>query len=240
MEVKIFDNYDELSKRTAEEVTNLIKHKPYAIICLASGNTPLGTCQYIVKKIGEEKIDFSDCSFIGLDEWVGVPKENSGSCSFYFHHHLFEPLMISESQIFLFDATSKNLDEECRQMDKVITEKNGIDLMIVGIGINGHVGFNEPGVDFNLLSHVIDLHETTKSVGQKYFAETIKLSQGITLGLGHLMNAEKVILVANSKNKSEVIRLAIKEPVAESLPASILQTHKNSFIYLDKEASSLL
>jgi glucosamine-6-phosphate isomerase len=240
MEIKIFDNYDELSQQAANEVINLVKRKKNAVICLASGNTPLGTCQWIVKKAAEENIDFSQCSFIGLDEWVGIPKDNSGSCYYFFYHNLFGPLHIPAVQIFTFDAMSESLDDQCKKMDTEIAEKGGIDLMIVGIGMNGHIGFNEPGVSFNLLSHVIDLHETTKTVGQKYFPEVIKLSKGITLGLGHLVNAKKVILIANGKNKSEVIKHTVKEQVSSSLPATILQTHKNSFIFLDKEAASLL
>lgn len=240
METKIFNDYNELSQQAADEVINLVKQKPDAVICLASGNTPLGTCQWIVKKAGSEKIDFSNCTFIGLDEWVGVPKENTGSCSFFFYDNLFTPLHVSDAQIFLFDAMATNLDEQCKKMDNLIAEKGGIDLMIVGIGMNGHIGFNEPGVSFDLLCHVIDLEETTKTVGQKYFSEPMNLTQGITIGLAHLMNAKKIILVANGKNKSGVVRQAIKNPVTEILPASILQKHENGFIFLDKEAASLL
>ncbi|HLK28262.1 MAG TPA: glucosamine-6-phosphate deaminase [Puia sp.] len=240
MEIRIFDNYEELSQRTADEVINLVKEKPDAVVCLASGNTPLGTCEWLVKKVKDEKINISKCNFIGLDEWADVPKENSGSCSYFFHHNLFEPLKISHEKIFLFDALSKDLNEECKKMDNIIAEKNGIDLMIVGIGMNGHIGFNEPGVNFNLLSHVIDLHETTITVGQKYFAGTIQLSKGITLGLQHLMNSRKVILIANGKSKSEVIKQTVKEPVTNSFPASIMQKHPNGFVFVDKDAAELI
>ena len=238
METKIFDDYNVLSQCAADEVINLVRQKPNAVICLASGNTPLGTCEWIVKKAASEKIDFSNCNFIGLDEWVGAPKENTGSCYFFFYNNLFAPLHISDKQIFLFDAMAQNLDEQCKKMDDLIAAKGGIDLMIVGIGMNGHIGFNEPGVSFDLLSHVINLEETTKTVGQKYFSEPTTLTQGITLGLAHLMNAKKVILLANGTSKSEVVRKAVKNPVTEILPASILQKHKNSFIFLDKEAAS--
>jgi galactosamine-6-phosphate isomerase len=240
MEIRIFDNYDKLSAQTAEEVINLIKVKPDAVVCLASGNTPLGTCEWIVKKVRDEKIDISKCNFIGLDEWVGVPEENTGSCSYFFHHNLFEPLKISAGKIFLFDALSNELGNECKKMDAVIQQKGGIDIMIVGIGMNGHIGFNEPGVDFSLLAHVIDLHETTITVGQKYFEGAIKLSKGITLGLGHLMNARKTILIANGKSKSEVIKKTVNEPVNNNFPASIMQKHPNGFVFVDKEAASLL
>ncbi len=240
MEVKVFKDYDELSQQAADEVINLVKQKNDAVICFASGNTPLGTCQWIVKKAMTEKIDFSKCSFIGLDEWVGISPDNSGSCRFFFYENLFKPLQMADAQIFLFDALATDLNNECRKMDNVVAEKRGIDLMIVGIGINGHIGFNEPGVDPNLLSYAIDLHESTKAVGQKYFTGATELAQGITLGLDHLMNSKKVILMANGKSKSEVIKKAIKESVTEEMPASIMQKHKNGFVFIDEEAASLL
>jgi glucosamine-6-phosphate isomerase len=240
METRIFNDYEELSQAAADQVIDLLMQKPTAVICMASGNTPLGTCQQIVRKAIAEKIDFSVCSFIGLDEWVGVPKENTGSCSFFFNNNLFTPLHISAAQIFLFDAMATDLDRQCKKMDDAIESRGGIDLMVVGIGMNGHIGFNEPGVSFDLFSHVINLQETTKTVGQKYFSSAANLSQGITLGLGHLMNSKKVILLANGNSKSGVIQQTIKGIITEALPASILQKHKNSFIFLDKEAASLL
>jgi glucosamine-6-phosphate isomerase len=240
METKIVDDYQALSELAANEVISLIKEIPTAVICLPSGNTPLGMCQGIVAKVKKEKVDVSRCSFIGLDEWIGVPKENAGSCAFFFYHHLLKPLDILDEQIFLFDALSNDLESECRKMDNIIAEKNGIDLMIVGIGLNGHIGFNEPGTAFNLLSHVITLHKTTTTVGQKYFSETITLSKGITLGLAHLMRAKKVILIANGIDKSSVIAQTLKDGVSEMVPASFLQIHKNSLFILDKEAASLL
>ncbi|MBS1948075.1 MAG: glucosamine-6-phosphate deaminase [Bacteroidetes bacterium] len=240
MRVRIFDDYDSLSQATASEVINLVKEKPHAVICLPSGSTPLGTCQWIVKNAQQQETDFSKCVFIGLDEWVGIGKENPGSCSYFFYHHFFDPLKIPEQQIFLFDAFAKNWSEECKKMDKTIAAKGGIDLMIVGIGMNGHIGFNEPGTSFRLLSHVTDLDETTKSVGQKYFPQKTHLSKGITLGLGHLMKANKAILIANGKNKAQIIHKALKEPVSEDMPASIMRKHSNGFFYVDKEAALLI
>ena len=240
MTTKIFTDYNALSQQTADEVIALVNEKPTAVICFASGSTPVGACEWLVKKVKGQKIDFSQCSFIGLDEWVGIQKENTGSCHYFQYHYLLTPLNISASQVILFDAMAVDLEEQCKQMDKAIAAEGGIDLMIVGIGMNGHIGFNEPGVDFNLLSHIINLDETTQLVGQKYFAGATKLAQGITLGLGHLMNTKKVILIANGVKKAGVIKQMTEERVTQKIPATILHTHKNSFIFLDKEAASLL
>jgi galactosamine-6-phosphate isomerase len=240
MTTKICTDYDALSQHTADEIIALVKQKPSAVICFASGSTPVGTCEWLVKKATKQNIDFSQATFIGLDEWVGIPKENTGSCYYFQHHYLFTPLQLKQAQTFLFDGMAKNLTTQCWQMDKVIADKGGIDLMIVGIGMNGHIGFNEPGVDFNLLSHVINLHETTQTVGQKYFSGVTSLSQGITLGLGHLMKAKKVILQANGVKKAVVIQQTVEGSVTADFPASIMQQHTNGFVLVDEEAASLL
>ena len=125
-------------------------------------------------------------------------------------------------------------------MDKFINEKNGIDIMLVGIGMNGHIGFNEPGASFSNLSHVIELDEITKSVGQKYFNEQVELGKGITIGFKHLLNAKKVFLMANGSKKSDVIKKTVEGPVTENFPASIMQRHENGFVLIDDQAASLL
>ena len=125
-------------------------------------------------------------------------------------------------------------------MDTIIAEKGGIDLMIVGIGMNGHIGFNEPGTPFNILSHVAELDGTTKSVGQKYFKEKIILHQGITIGLRHLLNAKKVFLIADGTRKAAVIKKTVEGEVNENFPASIMQQHANGFVVVDEGAASLL
>ena len=122
----------------------------------------------------------------------------------------------------------------------MIFEKGGIDLMIVGIGMNGHIGFNEPGVSFDNYSHVIDLDDTTVSVGQKYFKTAVSLQKGITLGLKHLQESKKVLLLANGTKKAGVIKKTVEGEITSSFPASIMQTHSNGFVIVDEEASSLL
>lgn len=239
MDVKIFDSYETLSAYAAAEWTKLIKEKPGAVVCVASGDSPKLACKLFCKQVKEENIDVSKFLFVGLDEWVGLSPATFGSCHNDFQKRLIQPLGLSPSQYHLFDAMSSDLLNECLIMDKVIAGKGGIDLMIVGIGMNGHIGFNEPGVDFSLLSHVIDLDETTVTVGKKYFKEEVVLKKGITLGLAHLMNAERVFLLANGKRKAEVIKKAVEGEVTNQFPASIMQQHENGFIVIDKDAASL-
>ncbi|HET9746220.1 MAG TPA: glucosamine-6-phosphate deaminase [Chitinophagaceae bacterium] len=240
MELKRFKNYHELSDFAASEIANSIKNKPSLVLCFASGDTPKLTVGLLVKKLKEGNIDHSKMTFIGLDEWVGLPPTNSGSCHYFFQHMLIGPLGLQPSQYFLFDALASDLKNECVKMDKFIDEKSGIDVMVVGIGMNGHIGFNEPGTSFDNLSHVIELDEITKSVGQKYFTEEVELSKGITIGFKQLLQAKKVVLMANGSKKAEVIKKTVEGPVTENFPASIMQRHENGFVLVDDEAASLL
>lgn len=236
MLLKIYRDYNELSANAAAQIIELVKRKPNAVLCLAAGDTPRLTYEMVAK----EKVDFSNVTFIGLDEWVGIPPENEGSCHYFLYNNLFKPLQIAEKQIHVFDALTDDLAGECKKMDKVIMEAGGIDLILVGIGMNGHIGFNEPGVSFDLYSHVIDLDENTQKVGQKYFREAMTLKNGITLGLKHFLEADTAILLANGTKKAGVIQKAVNGALTNELPASIIQKHKNGWVMLDEEAASLI
>jgi glucosamine-6-phosphate isomerase len=240
MLLKIYRDYNELSADAAGEIVDLVKRKPDAVLCLAAGDTPRLTYEMVAKKAGSQKVDFSKVTFIGLDEWVGVSPENEGSCHYFLYNNLFTPLRISATQIHLFNALTDDLAAACKKMDTTVLQAGGIDLILVGIGMNGHIGFNEPGVSFDLYSHVIDLDENTQQVGQKYFREAVPLRKGITLGLQHFLEADTAILIANGIKKSGVIQKAVNGPLTNELPASIIQKHRNSLVMVDEEAASLI
>ena len=240
MQVIHFKDYTSLSDFAAAETAIAIKNNPSLTLCMASGHTPALTCELLVKKLMEEKIDYSKITFLGLDEWAGLPPTNEGSCHYFFKTKLFAPLALKPSQYFLFNAMADDFLAECLQMDEQIKKCSGIDIMLVGIGMNGHIGFNEPGTSFSSLSHVATLDEITKSVGKKYFIKDVELGKGITIGLGHLLNSKKVFLLANGNKKAEVIKQTAEGPVTENFPASVMQQHSNGFILVDEEAASLL
>jgi galactosamine-6-phosphate isomerase len=240
MVTTVFSSYELLSDFAAAEWIQLIKMNPEVTICVASGDSPKLACELFCQKVKEQSIDVSRFYFVGLDEWVGLSPETYGSCHNDFQKRLIQPLGLTASQYHLFDALATDLQNECSKMDTVIRSRGGIDLMIVGIGMNGHIGFNEPGIDVNLLSHVIDLDETTLSVGQKYFKEKTVLQKGITLGLRHLMNSKKVFLLANGERKAAVIQKAVEGEINNQFPASIMQQHENGHILVDETAASLL
>ncbi|MGC4036370.1 MAG: glucosamine-6-phosphate deaminase [Chitinophagaceae bacterium] len=240
MQLKIYKNYQSLSAHISDEMIALIKHKPNAVICCASGDTPRLTCQLFAEKATTQKIDTSKFTFIGLDEWVGIPSDNEGSCRYFFDSLVIKPLQLATSQFHFFNALSNDVVAECKTMDKFITDKGGIDLMIVGIGMNGHIGFNEPGVSFDNYSHFIQLDATTITVGQKYFKDNVSLDKGITIGLQHLVESKEVILIANGLKKAAVIKTAVEGGLSNSFPATIIQKHPTGVVAIDEEAASLL
>lgn len=240
MQVRIYRDDVTVAESAAREIIDLIKAKPTAVLCLASGDSPRLAYSLVARSATTERISSIKCTFIGLDEWVGIGKENEGSCHYFLHSVLFDPMGVSANQIHVFDGMSRDLDNECEKMDKVIIEKGGIDLMVVGVGMNGHIGFNEPGVRTDLHSHVIDLDPVTQSVGQKYFKGATSLKQGVTLGLAHLVEARKVLLLATGKRKSEIISKALEGEMTSECPASIVRTHLQSLVLLDEAAASQL
>lgn len=238
MQLKIFKNHNELSEFVADRILELVKTTPEAVICLPSGDTPKLMCSILVDKAAKSRADFSRCTFIGLDEWLGIPPENEGSCAYFFRNNLFHAINFTPANIHLFDALAADPEKECEKMDRIIAARGGIDLMVVGIGMNGHIGFNEPGVSFDNYSHVIDLDETTRSVGRKYFNTPVTLSQGITLGLKHLSETRTVILMANGEKKAAIMKQTLEENISNKIPASIIRTHANGIVAIDEAAAN--
>jgi len=240
MITRIYEDYRRLSTNTSREIMRVVLEKQDAVLCLATGETPLGAYADFVRQAKMQRIDFSGIRFIALDEWVGIPPSNPGSCHYFLHRHVFQPLQIAPRQIYLFDGMATDLEEECNRMNEHLTELGGIDFLLAGIGINGHIGFNEPGVSFDLQAHVADLAPVTKATAQKYFQGETALEKGFTLGIRQIMDARTIVLMANGAKKTDIIQAAIEQPVSNSVPASVLQQHPNSLVFLDAEAAAQL
>jgi glucosamine-6-phosphate isomerase len=240
MKVNVFDSYDEMSAATADFVLDNLKRRPDLLLCIASGDTPTGTLKNLVRESQSGKADFSQAHFVGLDEWVGMDKSINGSCQHYIYSHFFDPLKISKDKIAFFDATSSDLASECKAIDQFLEIHGPIDLLIVGVGVNGHIGLNEPGTSFNTKCHVSQLAESTKAGAKKYFDDLKVLQKGITLGITHLMNAKTIVVIANGSKKANTIQQIIEGPITEMVPGSILQKHPDCYFFLDSEASATL
>ena len=199
--IYISANYQLLSNHVALKIGSYIRYKPNALICIASGDSTVGVCQALVKHYHLRKFDIEHVTFVGLDEWVGMDEHDDGSCKSSLYKHLFNQLPLRPEQIQYFDAKAVNLVAECEQINAFIASKGGLDVMLVGVGLNGHIALNEPGTPFDSYAHVADLDEMTISVGQKYFTKETPLSQGLTVGLRHLKEAKLPILVANGVKK---------------------------------------
>lgn len=240
MQVKIFSDYQALSAEAADTMLAIVRQKPDCLIGIVSGDSPRLAYDLFVEKALASGLDLGGACFAGFDEWVGIPPENEGSCHAFLHRHLFTPLHLPQANYHVFDAMSADLPGECQRMNDYIAERGGLDLLLVGVGMNGHIGFNEPGVDFGNYAHVQLLEGITLTVGQKYFQTATELKYGITLGLRHLMEAHQVLMLANGRKKADIMQQALEEEVSPAVPASIIRTHPNSEVLLDAEAASLL
>lgn len=238
--VSIFNIYDALSDFAAEQIINTVQQNPKAVLCLAAGDTPRLAYQKMVALAHKKQLSFSGVTFIGLDEWIGIGPAIEGSCYHFLNELIFKPLSIKEERIFFFNGMAANLQAECKRIDATIKELGPIDLTLVGIGINGHIGFNEPGIDPELGAHIVALDAVTANVGQKYFREEKLLTQGISLGMSQIMASGKVVLVANGIKKAAIIRETMQGNISNVVPASFIRNHPKGMILLDKEAAAEL
>lgn len=238
MKVSIFGDYETLSQHTAEIMLHTLQQNPKAVFCVATGDSPKLAYQYFIEKVKSTRTDHTALSLVALDEWIGIPPDNEGSCYWFLHHFLIRPLGLQSSQVNLFNALASNREEECRKADAFIESKGGIDMMVVGVGMNGHIGFNEPGAELNQTSHVAELAPITRSVGQKYFKGKMELEYGFTLGLKQVMESRTLLMLASGDKKADIMRLAIEGTSSVQCPASLVQQHKQGLVLLDEGAAS--
>lgn len=240
MNLHVGRDYKEMSRQAADLIIQYVNRKPDSLVCLAAGNTPIGTFSCLVEAVGKGEVSFDRCRFISLDEWVGLNGGDEGSCRQTLDVHFFGPCGIREENVHFFDGASNDLAEECARMDRFIGSHGTIDLLLLGVGMNGHLGFNEPGVSFDLPSHVIELDSVTKQVSSKYFGEQKDLQRGITLGIKHLMQADFVIVVADGEKKADIMRQAAHREVTNEVPVTVLRRHPNAHYCLDEAAAALI
>jgi galactosamine-6-phosphate isomerase len=240
MTLRIFPDYTALAEAAAAQLAALVRDQPDATLCLASGETPVGTYRAFVRHVRDQELDVSRLTFVGLDEWVGIGPDNSGSCFFLVNAEVFEPLGIRPEQIYFFNPLAENLEAECARIDQAVAERGGLDAMLVGVGMNGHIALNEPGTPWDRYAHVVELEETTKTVGQKYFASETTLTRGITMGLRYLREARLPLLLISGAKKAPVAARALTGEVGEAYPASIFQTLDHGVVLLDEPAAGEL
>lgn len=240
MDQIIYGSYSELSLKTAERIAAIISEKPDALLCFPAGDTSVDTFNQLIRLNKTGKISFKHCKIVGLDEWTNLGKMRSENCYSFLKKHLFDHIDFSPENLCFFDGESSYLEEECRKTDEFIRENGPIDMMLLGVGMNGHLGLNEPGTSFDLYAHIVDLDDVTKIVGKKYFSDDVSLTGGISLGVKYIMEAKTVILQLNGEKKALIVKQLIESEISTNFPVSVLKSHKNAFLLLDKEASRYL
>ena len=235
-------DYADMSRKAANIISAQVIMKPDCVLGLATGGTPVGTYEKLVERYNEGDLDFSEVTSVNLDEYRGLPKDHPESYWSFMHRNLFDKVNIDPAKINLPDGTNPDAEDACAKYNQIIHAVGGIDLQLLGIGPNGHIGFNEPGEAFELETHCIDLAPTTIEANKRFFDgnEALVPKQAYTMGIKTIMQARKVLVVANGKAKAQAVKDAVTGPVTPACPGSILQLHPDCILVADEEALSLL
>ena len=222
MKVIQTNSYEETSRYAAEILAEQIKNKPNSVLGLATGSSPIGMYDELVKM----GLDFSMITSVNLDEYYGLAPENDQSYRYFMNEHLFDRVNVRKECTFVPDGLTKDPAKECAEYDQRIVELGGIDLQVLGMGLNGHIGFNEPGDSFPVGTHLVDLEDSTIEANSRFFASKDEVpTQALSMGLKQIMGAKKIVLIVHGKAKEETLQKALHGPVTPHLPASILQLH---------------
>lgn len=237
--MKVFiDTSENIARMAAQHYVALLKEKPNAILGGATGSTPLQLYAELARLCKAGEISFKDVRTFNLDEYVGLEGTHDQSYRYFMNHNLFEHIDIDLKNTRVPDGINTAIAAE---YDKEIEAAGGIDLQLLGIGVDGHIGFNEPGTRWDSITHVVELEQNTREVNSRFFASIDDVpTHAVTMGIKTVMNARSIILMATGKSKAEIIAKALQGPVTEDVPASILQLHPFVEVYLDQEAAALL
>ncbi|HHQ0493220.1 TPA: glucosamine-6-phosphate deaminase [Listeria innocua] len=238
MKLIINENEQLVAETVSQRIIELVKAKPASLICIAGGDTPLLTIEALIKASQAGEVDFSQTQFVGLDEWVGLGHETKGSCIQTLYDAFFDRLEdVSNEQICFFDGKAEDLAAECARVDAFIDERGGMDFILLGIGLNGHIGFNEPFVPVDVNCHVVELDAVTKRVMSKYFDTDLPLTQGISLGMKQILAAKEIYLVATGAKKVDIVKQVIEKAPTVAIPATLVK-EANTTLVIDKVAAS--
>jgi len=241
MEVIIKETYEEMSRSAARAVAHMLNAKPNAVLGLATGSTPLGLYKELVRMHKEEGLDFSQVTSFNLDEYVGLGKDHPQSYHYFMHENLFKHINIAPQNVYIPSGTTDNYEAFCEWYEKRICECGGIDLQILGIGSDGHIAFNEPSSSLGSRTRIKTLAQPTILDNARFFdkIEDVPI-YAITMGVGTILEAQKIILVANGQHKAEAVAAAVEGPVTSMITASALQLHRDTTCYVDRPAAGKL
>ncbi|MBE5777323.1 MAG: glucosamine-6-phosphate deaminase [Clostridiales bacterium] len=240
MNVIVCESIAAQCERVAQDLKDYILTHPGALLCLAAGDTPLPAYERLIAMQQNGEVDLNSVYYVGLDEWVGIGGETRGSCRQVMQDVFYGPAGIKADHMAVWDGLCTDPHEEIERIMDFINAHGGLGYTLLGIGMNGHVGFNEPGVGLPEGGILVDLDETTVSVSVKYFDTALPVRQGLTLGAGELKKAGMLCLMANAARKAPIVKKVLEDGPDAQVPASLLVDHENGYFYLDAEAASQL
>lgn len=230
------ENYKQMSRKAANIISAQVICKPDSVLGLATGSTPLGIYKQLIEWYKKGDIDFSEVRTVNLDEYRGLSATDDQSYRYYMNENFFNSINVKLENTFVPNGLATDIDKECAEFDKRIADFGGIDIQLLGIGIDGHIGFNEPDDCFVKSTHLVKLHESTVEANSRFFASRdLVPTEAVTMGMVSIMQAEKIILVANGEAKRDILMKSLYGPITPRIPASILQLHKDLTVIYSKE-----
>lgn len=234
-------DYKDMSRKAANIISAQIILKPNSVLGLATGSTPIGTYSQLVDWYKKGDLDFSEVTSVNLDEYKGLPGTNEQSYYYFMHQHLFDQVNIQERHTHLPNGMEPDSEKECERYEELIRSLGGVDLQLLGMGHNGHIGFNEPGQAFETGTHCVDLQESTIEANKRFFSSAADVPrQAYTMGIKTIMQAKKILVVVSGEDKAEIVKKAFFGSVIPGVPASILQMHNDVILVGDEAALSLI
>lgn len=230
-------DYKDMSRKAANIISAQMIMKPNCVLGLATGSTPIGTYDQLVEWYNKGDLDFSEVTTVNLDEYKGLPRTNDQSYYYFMHQHLFDRVNIDPERTNVPNGMEPDVEKECGRYEELIRSLGGVDLQLLGLGHNGHIGFNEPGEAFEKETHCVDLTESTIEANKRFFASADDVpKQAYTMGIKTIMQAKKILIVVNGENKADIVERAFFGPVTPEVPASILQLHNDVTLVGDEAA----
>lgn len=240
MQVIIVENKEQIAQEAFKVLKSLIDKKPDAVLGLATGSSPIGLYENLIKAYNESQLSFKDVKTVNLDEYVGIDENHSQSYQTFMREHLFDHIDIQLKNTFIPNGNAEDLNKECARYESML-ESMHVDLQVLGIGSNAHIGFNEPNTPFNSTTHVVNLAQQTREDNARFFDSIDEVpKQAITMGISSILKAKKILLLASSNYKANAIKQMIQGPINEQVPASVLQNHDDVVVIIDKDAASEL
>ncbi|MBR6602953.1 MAG: glucosamine-6-phosphate deaminase [Clostridia bacterium] len=237
MKTVICKTYEEISKAAAEEIASIVKENPKATLGLATGSTPVGMYRELINKYENGELDFSEVTTFNLDEYYPISKDNDQSYDYFMRKNLFDHINISQGKTNIPNGNAADPIAECEKYEKKIEENGAVDIQVLGIGQNGHIGFNEPGDYLHTVTHITDLTESTINANARFFeSESDVPKKALTMGIGTILKAKKILLLANGRSKHEAISALLDDKITTAIPATLLKTHPNVILICDEEA----